>query len=67
MINDNIIKFCPTYLSDTLFLIKYEYVSRIQNLLNNFSPNLRLTLKFFQNEESHFLDLELSPDLIPGY
>ena len=56
------IKFYAIYVDDTLFVIKREDVRHIQNLLNNFDPNLRLTVDLFQNEVPHFLDLELSPD-----
>ena len=56
------IKFYAIYVDDTLFVIKREDVRHIQNLLNNFDPNLRLTVDLFQNEIPHFLDLELSPD-----
>ena len=56
------IKFYARYVDDTLFVIKHEDARRIQNLLNNFDPNLRFTVVLFQNEVPHFLDLELSPD-----
>ena len=56
------IKFYAIYVDDTLFVIKREDVRHIQNLSNNFDPNLRLTVDLFQNEIPHFLDLELSPD-----
>ena len=62
LINDNTIKFYARYIDDTLFVIKRKDVPRIQNLLNNFDPNLRFTVDLFQNEIPHFLDLELSPD-----
>ena len=62
LINDNTIKFYARYAGDTLFVIKREDVRRIQNLLNNFDPNLRFTVDLFQNEVPHFLDLELFPD-----
>ena len=62
LINDNTINFYTRYVGDTLFVIKREDVRRIQNLSNNFDPNLRLTVDLFQNEIPHFLDLELSPD-----
>ena len=62
LINDNRIKFYAIYVDDSLFVIKREDVRRIQNLLNNFGPNLRFTVDLFQNEVPHFLDLELSPD-----
>ena len=62
LINDNTINFYTRYVGDTLFVIKSEDVRRIQNLSNNFDPNLRLTVELFQNEIPHFLDLELSPD-----
>ena len=65
LINDKTINFYTRYVGDTLFVIKREDVRRIQNLLNNFDPNLRLTLDLFQNEIPHFLDLKLSPDGIP--
>ena len=61
-INNNTIKFYARYVDDTLFVIKREDVRRIQNLLNNFEPNLRFTVDLFLNEVPHFLDLELSPD-----
>ena len=50
-------KFYARYVDDTLFVIKREGVRRIQNLLNNYDPNLRFTVDF-----PHFLDLELSSD-----
>ena len=62
LINDNRIRFNARFVNDTLFVIKREGVSRIQNPLNNFEPNLRFTVDLFQNEVPHFLDLELSPD-----
>ena len=62
LINDNTIKFYGRYVDDTLFVIKREDVGRIQNLLNNFDPNLRFTVDLFQNEVPHFLDLVLFPD-----
>ena len=62
LINDKTINFYTRYVGDTLFVIKREDVRHIQNLLNNFDPNLRLTVDLFQNEIPHFLDLELSPD-----
>ena len=62
LIIDNTTKFYAIYVDDTLFVIKREDVRRIQNILNNFDPNLRLTVDLFQNEIPHFLDLELSPD-----
>ena len=65
LINDNTIKFYARYVDDTIFLIKREDVGSIQNLLNNFDPNLRFTVDLFQNEVPHFLDLELSPAGIP--
>ena len=61
-INNNTIKFYARYVDDTLFVIKREDVRRIQNLLNNFEPNLHFTVDLFLNEVPHFLDLELSPD-----
>ena len=62
LINDNTIKFYARYVDDTLFVIKREYDRRIQNLLNNFDPDLLFTVDLFQNDIPHFLDLELSPD-----
>ena len=43
LINDNTIKFYARYVDDTLFVIKRKDVCHIQNLLNNFDPNLRFT------------------------
>ena len=62
LINDNTIKFYARYVDDTIFVIKCEDVGHMENLLNEFDPNLLFTLDLFQNEVPHFLDLELSPD-----
>ena len=67
LINDNRIKFYARYVDNYLFVIKREDVRRIQNLLNKFDSNLRLTVDLFQNELPHFLDLELSPDSISNF
>ena len=53
------------YVDDTLLVIKHKDVRYIQNLLNNFDPNLCFTVDLFQNEVPHLLDLESSPDVIP--
>ena len=57
LINDKTINFYTRYVGDTLFVIKREDVRRIQNLLNNFDPNLRFTVDLFENEVRHLLDL----------
>ena len=53
LINDNVIKFYTRYVDGILFVIKHEDVGCIQNLLNNFDPNLRFTVDLFQNEVPH--------------
>ena len=55
LINDNTINFYARYVDGTLFVIKRKDVCHIQNLLNNFDPNLHL-----KNVVLHFLDLKLS-------
>ena len=50
-------------------IIKSENVNQVHKALNKFDNNLRFTVAvdMFQNEVSHFLDLESSPDGITTF
>ena len=49
------------------FVVKPQDVVRIDKLLNGFDKNLTFTVDLFENEVSHFIDLEMSPDRILIY
>ena len=59
---DGTIKFYSRFVGGTSLVMKHENVSQIHKALNNSGKNLRFTVDMFQNEVTHFLDLELSPD-----
>ena len=62
MVPHGTIKFYIRFVGHTLLVMKPENISQVRNALNKFDKNLRFTANTFQNEVSHFLDLELSPD-----
>ena len=64
LIADGTLKFYSRFVDDTLLVMKPENVSQVHKALNKFDNNLRFTVHMFQNETPHFLDLELSPDVI---
>ena len=49
------------------FVVKPQDVVRIDKLLNGFDKNLTFTVDLFENEVSHFIDLEMLPDRILIY
>ena len=59
--SDSTIKFYCRYI-DTLLAVKPNDASRIHKLLNGFDKYLKFTIDLFENEVTHFLDLEISPD-----
>ena len=67
VINDGTIKFYCRYVENTLLVVKPQDVSRIRELFNSFDKNFKFTVDLFENEVSHFLDLEMSPDGISIY
>ena len=64
--SDSIVKFYCRYV-DTLLTVKPHDASRIHKLLNGFEKDLKFTIDLFENEVTHFLDLEISPDGISIY
>lgn len=54
-------KFNCRYVDDKLLAVDPQDVSCIHKLLNGFDKNLQFTIDLFENELSHFLDLEMSP------
>ena len=62
LVADGTIKSYSCFVDDTLLKMKPEDVSQVNNALNEFNKSFRYTDDMFQNEVSHFLDLELSPD-----
>ena len=64
--SDSTIKFYCRYI-DTLLAVKPHDASRIHKLLNGFDKYLKFTIDLFENEVTHFLDLEISPDGISIY
>ena len=59
---DGKIKFYCRFADHTLLVIKPENVSQVHKALNKFDSSLRFTVGMFQNEVTHFLGFELSPD-----
>ena len=53
LINGNSIKCYARFVDDTSFVTKCENIYCMQNLLNNFDPNLLFTAVLFQNEVPH--------------
>ena len=58
--NDGTAKFYWQYIDDTLLVVKPQNVSRIHKMWNGFYLNLQIAVDFFENEVSHFFDLETS-------
>ena len=56
-IDNDIIKFYCRYVDDTLVLVKPSDIDMIHNALNNFHPNLKITIDSFEDTDTHFLDL----------
>ena len=60
LIDDGYIKFYGRYVDDTLLLIKKEHMPYIYESFHKFDPNIRFTDDTFENENPHFLDIEIS-------
>ena len=61
LIHNATIKFCSRFVDDTLLVMKPENV-RMHKPLNKFYNNLHFIVDMLQNEVSHYLEHELSPD-----
>ena len=62
LMGDSTITFYCRYVDNTLLVVKPQHVSRIHKLSNGFDKSLKFTDNMFENEVTHFLDLEMSPD-----
>ena len=60
LIDDGTIRFYTRFVDDTLLLIKEEDIDRVKNEFENFDKNLKFTYEKFENENPHFLDIEIT-------
>ena len=60
-IDDNILLFYGHYIHDTLVVIRQEQFKLVQDALNNFDKNLKLTVDTFHNVAPCFHDIEIHP------
>jgi hypothetical protein len=67
LIDDGTIKFYTRFVDDTLLLIKEEDIERIKNALERFDSNLKFTYDKFENENPHFLDIEITSNGLKIY
>ena len=61
-IDGKIVLFYGRYVSDTLLLIKREYLKLVHDALNKFDKNLNFTPDIFDNVVLHFRAIEIHPD-----
>ena len=61
LLNDGTLKFYTRFVDDTLLLMKKEDVERVKTKFENFDKNLKFTYELFEDENPHFLDIEISP------
>ena len=62
LVKEGIIKFYVRYVDDTLLLVRRQDISKVLKAFNRFDKNLKFTVDKFENETSHFLDLEICPN-----
>ena len=61
-VNEGTIKFYVRYVDDTLLLVKRQDIDKVLKAFNGFDKNLKFTVAKFENETTHFLDLEICPN-----
>ena len=67
LLADGTIKFYTRFVDDTLLLIKEEDIERIKQELERFDANLKFTYDKFENENPHFLDIEITSNGLKIY
>ena len=59
LINSGTIKFYKRYVDDTLILTKPSDLTNILSKFNSFHPNIQFTIDEFNNNDIHFLDIQI--------
>ena len=67
LIDDGTIKFYTRFVDDTLLLIKEEDIERVKSELEKFDSNLKFTYDKFEDENPHFLDIEITSNGLKIY
>ena len=67
LIDDGTIRFYTRFVDDTLLLVKDEDIDLLKNKFERFDKNLRFTYDKFENENPHFLDIEIATNGLKIY
>ena len=59
LINSGTIKFQKRYVDDTLILTKFSDLTNILSKFNSFLPKIQFTIDEFNNNDIHFLDIQI--------
>ena len=59
LINSGTIKFYKRYVDDTLILTKPLDLTNTLSKFNSFHPNIQFTIDEFNNNDIHFLDIQI--------
>ena len=61
LIDNGTIKFYTRFVDDTLLLVRDNDVELLKREFEKFDRNLKFTYEKFENENPHFLDIEIAP------
>ena len=64
LVKHGTIKFYGHYIDDTVLLVKCRGIEKVLKAFNGFDKNLTFVADKFENQASHFLDLEICPNVL---